>query len=390
MKPSQLNRPAWSELFYDLALIGAFLSFGVDFGKSPGWESALVLGLKLVLIFWTWQQTALFVNRFGDPFDRALRGGLPIALLRITFLLQLVAIIALSLVEGDQLVIDQINNELGLAAAVIVLTVAATYEIGGRWRPELKALANGRRNVCIPAALLFLASTLLPSPWGQTVWVLAIFVAMVMTVGPDLDGTLARFPINREHFSERLGLFVLILIGDVFVKTVVTVHEDSVDDPNLLQLGFVAVIAWMIWATYEREVFAFEMPDRSRPLLIWMIAHYIFAPMMLISGIGLVWYVAPDFQKTYGDWIAMVAIGGVGLAIASIGLMRAVGGGADASGAVVRLVATSAGAIVIGLLAWLATPSHWRVGIGTLAIFLLAVNATQEFHRKRTTASDSS
>jgi hypothetical protein len=29
---------------------------------------------------------------------------------------------------------------------------------------------------------------------------------------------------------------------------------------------------------------------------------------------------------------------------------------------------------VIGLLAWLATPSDWRVGVGTLAVALVALN----------------
>ena len=34
----------------------------------------------------------------------------------------------------------------------------------------------------------------------------------------------------------------------------------------------------------------------------------------------------------------------------------------------------SALSIVIGLLAWLATPSDWRVGVGTLALALVALN----------------
>ncbi len=46
-------------------LIGAFLSFGVDFGHEPTVEAAIVLMLKLTLIIWAWQQTALFFNRFG-------------------------------------------------------------------------------------------------------------------------------------------------------------------------------------------------------------------------------------------------------------------------------------------------------------------------------------
>ncbi len=51
-------------------LIGAFLSFGVDFGHEPTVEAAIVLMLKLTLSIWAWQQTALFFNRFGDPFTK--------------------------------------------------------------------------------------------------------------------------------------------------------------------------------------------------------------------------------------------------------------------------------------------------------------------------------
>lgn len=258
MPPVEPQRPAWAELFYDLALIGAFLSFGVDFGKDPRWESATVLALKLVVIFWAWEQTALFFNRFGDPFAPKEGARPTVSLLRASFLAQLIGIVSLSLVEGDPLELASLPQEIGLPSAAIMLAVALSHELGRRWRPDLADLASSRRNAALLAAALFIGSQYPPSPWGTAVWLVGLATVLFSTAGPSLGRTLERFPFDREHLSERVGLFVLIILGDVFVKTVVTVHEDDAPSADILQLAFVALASWMVWTLYERNVAAFR------------------------------------------------------------------------------------------------------------------------------------
>jgi low temperature requirement protein LtrA len=374
MPPVESQRPAWAELFYDLALIGAFLSFGVDFGKDPGWQSASVLALKLVVIFWAWEQTALFFNRFGNPFSSEERPSPTISLLRASFLAQLIGIIALSLVEGDPLQLGDVPSEIGQASAAIMFAVALTHELGRRWRPDLADLAAARRNAALFAAVVFLVSEQLPSPWGSLLWGAALATALMATLGPSLGPTLDRFPFDREHLSERVGLFVLIILGDVFVKTVVTVHEDDSAPADIVQLSFVALAVWMVWTLYERNVAAFPAPNRPATVRTWLLAHFVLGSALLIAGIGLVWYVAPAFQKTYGDWIAMVAVGGVGLAILAIAAMRTLTRDEGDGDSPVELLVVSAVTFVIGALAWLATPSDWRVGVASMAFWLLLVN----------------
>ena len=368
------SQPSRSELFYDLVLIGAFLSFGVDFGKSPDWEAGIVLALKLILIMWAWEQTALFFNRFSDPFAARLSGTLLPTALRFAFLLQLVAVVAVSLLETSETKLSALNGPLGYGAAALVLSVGLIYELGARWQPDLAEVAHARRNASIVGAILFVASGLSPQPWGAALWILAIIAIFVMNFGPSMPRTLERFPLHREHLSERLGLFVLILIGDVFVKTVVTVHEDSVQEAHLLQLAFVAVISWTLWTIYDREVMSQPTPASAPLLRAWMLWHYLFAIVLLICSVGLVWYIAPNAKYQLGDWIAMVASGGVGVAIGLIAMMRLTAGAPGARAATLRLALIAAVAIVIGLLAWLATPSDWRVGVGTLAVALVALN----------------
>jgi low temperature requirement protein LtrA len=35
--PNKITKAPWSELFFDLAMVGAFLSFGSDFSKEKTW-----------------------------------------------------------------------------------------------------------------------------------------------------------------------------------------------------------------------------------------------------------------------------------------------------------------------------------------------------------------
>ena len=368
------SQPSRAELFYDLVLIGAFLSFGVDFGKDPSLESALMLALKLTLIMWAWEQTALFFNRFGNPFAASFSGKLLPAALRTAFLLQLVGVVAVSLLETSELQLAALGGELGYAAAALALSCALIYELGGRWQPQLEEVARARRNASLVGFVLFIASALSPQPLAPVLWILAIVAIFVIDFGPSMPKILERFPLNSEHLSERLGLFVLILIGDVFVKTVVTVHEDNVKDAHLLQLAFVAVISWTLWTIYDREVMSRPMPERVARLRAWMLWHYLFAITLLICSVGLVWYIAPNDSHPFEDWIAMVASGGIGVAIALIALMRLTADAVGARAGAARLGLIAAVAIVIGLLAWLATPSDWRVGVGTLALALVALN----------------
>jgi MFS family permease len=105
-----------------------------------------------------------------------------------------------------------------------------------------------------------------------------------------------------------------------------------------------------------------------------MLWHYLFAITLLICSVGLVWYIAPNYSHPVEDWIAMVASGGIGVAIGLIALMRLTADAVGARAGAARLGLIAAVAIVIGLLAWLATPSDWRVGVGTLAVALVALN----------------
>ena len=380
MNQLQHAKPAWSELFYDLVLIGAFLSFGVDFGKDPTWESALLLALKLMLIIWAWEQTALFFNRFGDPFEhrsaeRQIRAGL-----RFALLVQLVSVVCVSLVETSELQLSALSGSLGYAGAAVMFSIALMYELGGRWRPELAGIASVRRNTGLVAGLLFLGSGVSSGTLSNALWILGLTLALLATFGPGLGSLMERFPIHRRHLSERLGLFVLILIGDVFVKTVVTVHEDSVDDVHILQLTFVAVAMWMLWTIYQREIASRPTPINAAGMRIWMLAHYLFAVTLLVCSVGLVWYIAPDYQKIDGDWIAMIASGGVGVAIGLIALMRLSAEAPGARAAAGRLAVISATACTIGALAWLATPSNWRIGVGALALALILLNHWSSSH----------
>ena len=105
-----------------------------------------------------------------------------------------------------------------------------------------------------------------------------------------------------------------------------------------------------------------------------MAAHFVLGSALLISGIGLVWYVAPNFQKTYGNWIAMVAVGGIGLAIFAIAVMRSFTSNEGTSESPLELFGISLVTFTIGALAWLATPSDWRVGVGSMAVWLFVAN----------------
>jgi low temperature requirement protein LtrA len=197
------RRADWFELFFDLVFVVAVSILTQGLHGDPGWAQ---YGTLLALFFpawWAWANLVVSVNVFGAVWTRVL------LLLAVPGL----GVMAAAAPDG----LGTRAWAFALGAAWVNVTIFAIWRTRTRlptipwWRPVA---------YCLVPAGLWAVSAVLPAPARFGLWVVAIVLQIAMLTWrrgqTDLYGRLV-----GEHLVERVGLFLVIVLG-VSVFGVVT------------------------------------------------------------------------------------------------------------------------------------------------------------------------
>ena len=362
------------ELFYDLVFIGAVLGLSLSFGRTTGVEGLLVAAATFLFAWWIWQETMLFSNRFGDPLAplparsdrRALRLSFAI---RAVCLTQMVVIVLLALDEPEGLRPDGIDSGFAWLSAGAVASVFALRELGAKLRPDLARAVRGRRLWSVVAIGLMIWAGLSPGVLDEALWTLGLLALVVpgsaLLVREESDLP----PTAREHVSERLMLFVLIVTGDLFLKVIVYWNASLTTQFEVVQLVFVSLVAFSFFRIYTTAVVSRPVPDRPFGLELWLALHYVLSFALLMAAGGMVEYVTP--KEGVDEWVLMTAGLGLSLAVGVVALLTGYAGGRAGHRRARVLGAVAAVLAVATVLVTYLTPEDWRIGVGTLAAIMV-------------------
>ncbi|MER5642279.1 low temperature requirement protein A [Kitasatospora sp. NPDC002227] len=235
------HRAGWFELFFDLVFVVtvSVLAHGLHGDPGPG-----DFGTFLVLFFpawWAWANLMVTVNVFGSANPR-------------TQAMLLAAMPALGLMAA--------------AAPEGLGSRAWAYALGAAW-VRLMAFfiwwSRARRSdnplpvwrpvmYCLVPAAVWALSAAVPSPQRFVLWGLAIALeALLLTVR---SGMTSGFydEMTIDHLVERIGLFVVIVLGESVFTVVVTLEENFTKAGGLAAVfGFVVVaelaMIFFVWGT---------------------------------------------------------------------------------------------------------------------------------------------
>jgi low temperature requirement protein LtrA len=262
-EPEKGKRVSWVELYFDLVFVFAVSQVAHAIVESPTWgRVGASLGLFATL-WWTWIGFAVLYNRQGDnrkPLHRVfvLVGTVPCAI---------AATQAHHLFGEDP---HQIGFALALAGARLVL--AAAHGLSAREQHHVRRIGWGYGF----SFALFTASAFVHPPWCYVLWAVALtqegtFLLlgdrtaqakerrkehrrmtraelMRATFAPPANPATA---VDAAHLSERFGLFMIILLGEL----VITVGAAALDRPDQdlaywLSLIGGLVLAGALWWVY--------------------------------------------------------------------------------------------------------------------------------------------
>ncbi|MFI6844452.1 low temperature requirement protein A [Kitasatospora sp. NBC_00085] len=272
------QRAGWFELFFDLVFVVTVSVLAHDLHGDPG---AKQFGTFLVLFFpawWAWANLTVTINVFGSD-----RPGSQALLLAAMPALGLMAAAA-----PDGLGDRAWAYALGAAwvrLAFFGIWFGRARQPGSplpRWRPVL---------YCLTPAVLWAVSAAVPNPGRFVLWIAAVVLEVTLLVIRAGITTEFYARLSTEHLVERIGLFVVIVLGES-VFTVVVTLADHFTGPSgtAALLGFVVVaelaMIFFVWGTTEaaRGLLRAQAGGSDRAIRDTVM----YLPFVLVSGITVI------------------------------------------------------------------------------------------------------
>jgi len=305
----ETRRATWLELFVDLmfvAIISA-LARGLALDVTPSGVARFVI--VFLPAWWIWLGLTVYNDRL-DTDDVSHR----LAFFVIMLALGGMAVSAREFFgEGFAL--------YALSYVIARIVIIALWLRGGVHNPRLRPLTSRYAVGFSTAALLWLVA--LATPWPMRLFVVLVaividFATPAFTVDAQRD--LPR--LSRSHLPERVGLFILIVLGE----TVISV-EQAVGNNYLrgslahITAGPAALtISFVLWWLYFDHVA--EYPPLPGPWLslVWSYPHLVLALSLGMLGAAIQGYVA--VAGTNASEALMLTCFAVGVAYAMIGVLE--------------------------------------------------------------------
>ena len=378
------RKVTWLELFFDLIFVAAVSQVAVPLREHYSVAELLRFAPLFVLIWWAWTGHTVFSTRFDT--DDVIQRGLT--------LVQMFAVAVMAANAKDAL---DSRSSAGFAAAyaAVRLILVAQY-FRARHVPEARPLTTRYLVGHGGAALLWLASALVPAPARFWIWgaAFAIDLGTPWLAVPHS----VKIPPDAAHLPERFGLFTLILLGESIVAVMQGMESQEDWSPAAATVAFLGMgISFVIWWWYFDGVSgASEQPVRTRReairFHIWSYAHCPLALGIVISGVGIERVVTAASRTAIPAADAVILTGAVTavmVAMTVIGFTSATQRG-NRVGHVAQNLALAGVALALGTAGHIESAVVLIVGIATLCVAQLVLSLgriSPPRHHKESTAA---
>src|SRR4051794_33446132 len=362
------RKVTWLELFFDLVFVAAVAQVAAPLQRDYSLVGLIRFTPLFALTWWAWTGHSVFSTRFDsdDVVQRTLT------------LVQMFAVAAMAANAKDAL---DTRSSAGFAAAyaVVRFLLVAQYS-RARKVPDAGPLATRYIAGHGGAAVLWLASALVPAPARFWIWALA-FAIDLGTPWLAVPHSV-KIPPDAAHLPERFGLFTLILLGESVVAVMRGMESQEDWTPSAATSAFLGMgISFLIWWWYfDGASGGSEQPVRTRRdalrFQVWTYSHFPLYLGIVILGAGIQRIVTAASRATLTTTEGVILTGAaavVMVAMSAIGTASA-GRRLRISSATPRSMALTLAMLVVGFtVSGFGSPVAMVVVIASLSLGQLAV-----------------
>jgi low temperature requirement protein LtrA len=298
------KRATWLELFYDVAFVAlvAQLTYltATNYGTLTDFLNIFIVGYAIFIAWW-----GTTANRNLQPTENSTD--------KLIIQLQMVGAFLMSVTMGATFAGEYVwfFVTFGFVRILQAMMLVLMYYRHPHTRPVTYNILEG----ILSGALLWVLSGFLPDPWHFVVAFAALTVDILTPLTRGRGNTI-RY-LNVYHLQERLGLFLMLVIGESMIVVALsnTATSLSITEPAVIFSGLALMIAlwWLYFEDMDRH-----QGKRPKNLFVFLHSHaLLFGALILLSvGYKLI------LEGADVSGLLFVSAGAIGLAIA-IGLIRA-------------------------------------------------------------------
>ena len=238
---SQSRQATWLELFFDLVFVAVIGTITHDLAHTHhghlGSDQLLRFPLVFIPVWWIWTTHTLYANRF-DNNDRSHR----------IFALVIMALLVLlsTFIQGS--LSEQFVYFAGIYVVIRVLLAGLYLRIHSKHGEEHSFTKEMAISILIAASISILA--IFFTGFSKfVIFYVGILVDMVSQFL--LRQKTKKFPVDRKHLVERIGLLAIIILGESVISMIGGLSDIQVWDIYTVisaVTGFVMI--WAIWWIY--------------------------------------------------------------------------------------------------------------------------------------------
>jgi low temperature requirement protein LtrA len=344
-RPDEGERPTtWLEFFFDLVFVVAIDQVARRLQHEVTGHDAIVYFALYAPVWWAWVGFVLYTDRFGtdDLSDRFMT------------LLQIGAALVIAAAASEATA--ERAPAFAAAYGAFRLIVAVRYATAAHYVREARRECARQSAGFAVAAVIWIASAIVPSPWRFWMWGVGLGVDLLTPfASPRLHQIV---PPDAGHIEERFGTFVIITLGEGFIGLVEAMRDHQWSSRLFATAVLTLVIGFSIWWGFfdsldQAPIKEVRTKQRMRPYKIWVFSHLPLAAGVAALGMA-VGNLAEDADAFVLDesqrWLAcgMVALCYVAHAIVHVAYAEA-GAGRTAWLIAARKLATIAAALLLGV-----------------------------------------
>ncbi len=303
---------SWLELFFDLVYVLAVAQTALVLSEHSDLGGMLKYLALFVPVWWSWVGYTFYADRFETE-ETAYR---------ILMFAGMLAVTGLSLSLGTAFSAGG-DRSFVICYVVVRLVLIALYARSAYYIPLARAFCRQFIIGFGISVCLLLISIFVPPPYRYALWAIALLSELAT---PFLNLKLSRvFPIDRSHIPERLGLFMIIVLGEAVISTANGAAKVEWNFWSIAAacVGF-AIAACIWWINFD---FVEDSAIRARslvPRFIFLYGHFFIVAGIVAIGIGVEHSIKESAQAHLHQPTLVLLAVGVAVYFAVITIIRIV------------------------------------------------------------------
>lgn len=254
------RRVSWLELFYDLVYVATLIQVGNALAEHLTLDGVLQFVLVFAALWWAWSGFTFYINRFiADDLVH-----------RVLIYLQIIAVAFLGISADGAL--GELTTQFAIFYIIVRLVLMALYLRSIDQAPKARPLIQRYIIGYLVGVAAWAVSAFLPQ-YAIQLWSFALLFEVFFFLSPGTYSLQKLLPPDSPHMRERYGIFVIIVMGETFIKTITAASGMAVN-LEILAFGVLSIfVVFALWWLYFGELE--ELSLRAEGILpqIWVYAH---------------------------------------------------------------------------------------------------------------------